>query len=87
MAQVATKSTSIRKIMARPTFLQGARDAAKGFGFCSEYDDFSTADQWSYERGRLFYFSSGLKVFRAGAGVKREAIVLYKSGRVSLSIL
>jgi hypothetical protein len=87
MAQVATKGVSIRKIMARPTFLQGARDAANGLGFCSEYDDFSTAEQWSYERGRLFYFATGLKAFRAGAGVRQEAVVLYKSGRASLSIL
>jgi hypothetical protein len=87
MAQVATKGVSIRKIMARPTFLQGARDAANGLGFCSEYDDFSILDQWTYERGRLFYFATGLKAFRAGTGVTREAIVLYKSGRAGLSIL
>lgn len=87
MAQVATKGVSIRKIMARPTFLQGARDAANGLGFCSDYDDFSILDQWTYERGRQFYFATGLKAFRAGTGVRREAIVLYKSGRASLSIL
>ena len=87
MAQIPTKGASIRKIMARPTFLQGARDAANGLGFCSEYDDFSVTEQWSYERGRQFYFATGLKAFRAGAGVKQEAVVLYKSGRASLSIL
>lgn len=87
MAQVATGRNSIRSIMARPTFLRGARDAAEGLGFCSDYDNFSTGEQWTYERGRLFYFDTGVKSFRAGAGVKREAIALYKFGRVNLSIL
>ena len=87
MAQIATGRTVIRAIMAHPIFLQGARDAANGFGFCSDYDNFSTREQWTYERGRLFYFDTGVKSFRAGAGVKPKAIALYKSGRANLSIL
>lgn len=87
MAQCATKRVSLRKVMSQPAFLQGVKDAMSGVGFYERYETMPTSDQWSYERGRQFYFAAGKMRIMQGRGVSRDAVETYKSLRADKSIL
>ena len=54
-AQVPTRPTTPIKIMAAPTFALGVADVrAGGRCFHPNYDQWSTNEQWAYERGRAW---------------------------------
>lgn len=53
--QVPTQPTTIKEIMARPTFERGVADVRSHRGYPSDYDEWTdTDDCWDYERGRLW---------------------------------
>ena len=87
MAQCATKRVNIRKVMSRPAFLPGVKDAMNGFGFYERYDAMPTSDQWSYERGRQFYFAAGKMRIKQGRGISFDAVQTYKALRADNTIL
>ena len=87
MAQVSTKVVSLKKIMGRPAFERGYLDAMCGAKFNKDYDDWSANEQWSYERGRLFFYGAGKVRLKQGRGVSSQAIQVYKALRDSKVIL
>lgn len=59
MAQTKTKTTSLKSVIHRASFVRGFNDVKKGLGmdydaYTGPFDD--TNDRWAYERGRLFGF-------------------------------
>ena len=52
--QVETVQVSVAWIMQRPTFALGVADARAGRRYHRDYDQWSTNNQWSYERGRAW---------------------------------
>lgn len=87
MAQVTTKVVNLKTIMSRPIFQRGYLDAMNGAKFDEDYDNWSAATQWSYERGRLFYFGAGKMRLKQGRGLSNQAIETYKALRESKVIL
>ena len=87
MAQVTTRVVNIKTIMGRPMFVRGYNEAMTGAKFAKDYDDWSAAEQWSYERGRLFFFGAGKVRLKQGRGVSSQAIQVYKALRDSKVIL
>lgn len=87
MAQVSTRVVNIRTIMGRPTFVRGYNEAMCGAKFAKDYDDLTANEQWSYERGRLFFFGAGKIRLKQGRGVSSQAIQIYKALRDSKVIL
>ena len=87
MAQVTTHSVSLKTIMSRPTFVRGYNEAMVGAKFSKDYDNWTTNEQWSYERGRLFYFGAGRVRLKQGRGVSRQAIETYMALRDNNTIL
>lgn len=87
MAQVDTKVVNLKTIMGRPIFERGYLDAMCGAKFAKDYDDWSAAKQWSYERGRLFFFGAGKVRLKQGRGVSGQAIEAYKALRNDKVIL
>ena len=79
--QVPTKAIPMKKLLALPSFLMGMKDAESGVGFNAIYESWSIIDQWTYERGRQFYFTAGKIRVRQGKGVSRQAIAAYKELR------
>jgi hypothetical protein len=59
-SQVKTKRCTISSVMGTADFLAGMRDAASGKPILDQWESRTTKsvanEQWSYERGRLFYF-------------------------------
>lgn len=87
MAQCDTKRVSLKSVMAHPVFLQGFRDAMNGLGFYERYEKLPVNQQWSYERGRLFYFAAGKMRIKQGRGVSRDAMETYTMLRADNYIL
>ena len=87
MAQVKTRVVSLKTIMGRPAFERGYLDAMCGAKFAKDYDDLTANEQWSYERGRLFFFGAGKVRLKQGRGVSSQAIQVYKALRDSKVIL
>jgi hypothetical protein len=87
MPQVSTKVVNLKTIMGRPMFERGYLDAMCGAKFAKDYDDWSANQQWSYERGRLFFYGAGKVRLKQGRGVSSQAIQVYKSLRDSNVIL
>jgi hypothetical protein len=87
MPQVTTKVVSLKKIMGRPAFERGYLDAMCGTSFAKDYDDWHANEQWSYERGRLFFFGAGKVRLKQGRGVSSQAIEAYKALRNDKVIL
>ena len=87
MAQCATKRVNIRKVMSHPVFLQGVKDAMNGVGFYERYDTLPENHQWSYERGRQFYFAVGKMRIKQGRGISFDAVQTYKALRADNTIL
>ena len=60
MAQVKTRRVKLSTIMGRADFLMGMKDASQGNPVRDHWDNRTRAgvtnEQWSYERGRLFFF-------------------------------
>lgn len=60
MKQVKTRLVKLSTIMGRADFLMGMKDAELGLPIRDHWDTRTRAgvtnEQWSYERGRLFYF-------------------------------
>ena len=81
MSQVTTKRTPIKKVLARTEFVQGYKDAMTGVGFYEKYEQMTSSEQWTYERGRQFFFAAGPMRIRQGRGVTREAIQMYRDLR------
>ena len=57
--QVATKKTTVSAVMGSEDFLMGMRDAERGLPVKDQWDSRTNrgvgSEQWSYERGRLFF--------------------------------
>jgi len=87
MAQCDTKRVNVKSVIGHPVFLQGFHDAMNGIGFYERYETLPTNQQWSYERGRQFYFAAGKKRIKQGRGVSREAIKMFVELRTDNSIL
>jgi hypothetical protein len=83
LTQIPTKAIPLKKILVRPAFQLGMKDAEAGRGFNEKYESFTTGDQWTYERGRQFYFTAGRMRIRQGKGVSRQAIAAYKELRAT----
>jgi hypothetical protein len=75
------KTTKLSSIISGHYFTRGYKDAKAGNGFDSDYDKMNGPDQWSYERGRQFFFATGgLIPTKCGKGNKRvnhDAIIAY----------
>ena len=87
MAQCNTQRVTLKSVMSHPVFLQGVKDAMNGFGFYERYDAMPTSDQWSYERGRQFYFAAGKMRIKQGRGISFDAVQTYKALRADNTIL
>jgi len=87
MAQVTTRVVNLKTIMGRPAFVRGYNEAMCGSKFAKDYDNWPSNEQWSYERGRLFYFGAGRMRLKQGRGVSRQAIDTYIMLRENNTIL
>ena len=87
MAQVKTRTVNLKTIMGRPAFQRGYTEAMCGTSFARDYDNWSSNEQWSYERGRLFFFGAGKVRLKQGRGVSSQAMQVYKALRDSKVIL
>jgi len=87
MPQVNTHTVSLKTIMGRPAFVRGYNEAMTGAKFAKDYDNWPSNEQWSYERGRLFYFGAGRMRLKQGRGVSRQAIDTYVMLRENNTIL
>ena len=86
MKQVKTRRVKLSTIMGRADFLMGMKDASQGKPVRDHWDNRTRAgvinEQWSYERGRLFFFwlkgcgLSDMKI-KNGRSVTYEAQVQY----------
>lgn len=85
--QIPVKKTSTKKMMSRPAFQLGIKDAEAGRGFDEKYEKFSTTDQWTYERGRQFYFTVGKMRLKQGNGISRTALIAYNTAREMQAVL
>jgi hypothetical protein len=60
MKQIKTRRVKLTTIMGRADFLMGMKDAAQGKPVRNHWDNRTRSglinEQWSYERGRLFFF-------------------------------
>ena len=60
MKQIKTRRVKLSTIMGRADFLMGMKDASQGKPVRDHWDNRTRAgvinEQWSYERGRLFFF-------------------------------
>jgi hypothetical protein len=81
MAQVPTKIISAKTLMSRPIFQRGYTEAMYGTKFAADYDDWPASLQWTYERGRQFYFAAGRVRLKQGRGVSSQAIEAYRTLR------
>jgi len=61
MSQVKTKGVRLKTIMYSRAFMLGYKEASSGLPFNTDYDNWKSSDQWSYERGRHFAILSGGK--------------------------
>jgi hypothetical protein len=87
MSQIKTKRTTTKSILARTMFTKGIQDALAGLGFDPGYEHLNDAAKWTYERGRLFYFATGITRVKQGRGVLRNAVSAYNAARIAGSIL
>ena len=87
MAQVNTRTVNLKTIMGRAAFQRGYTEAMCGTSFAKDYDDWHANEQWSYERGRLFFFGAGKVRLKQGRGVSSQAIEAYKALRNEKTIL
>ena len=87
MSQIKTKRTTTKGIMARAMFTKGIQDARAGLRFDPGYEDFNTTAQWTYERGRQFYFATGITRVKQGRGVRSHAVAEYNAARRAGAIL
>ena len=78
--QVKTRRVTISSVMGRADFLSGIRDAASGKPISDQWESRTQKgvinEQWTYERGRLFYF------WLKGKGLEAQKM---KDGRRVLS--
>lgn len=87
MSQIKTKRTTTKSILSRTMFAKGIRDALAGLGFDTGYEDLSDTAKWSYERGRQFYFATGITRVKQGRVVLSHAIHAYNAARKTGAIL
>ena len=52
--QVPTNAVSLQWIMSGPSFSRGAADCRAGRPYPSSFDEWTTNEQWNYERGRAW---------------------------------
>jgi hypothetical protein len=94
--QIKTRRVKLSTIMGRADFLMGMKDAAQGKPIRDHWDNRTrsgvTNEQWSYERGRLFFFwlkgngLSDLKI-KDGRTVTYAAQVQYAEACMAGAIL
>ena len=87
MSQIKTKRVTTRQIMSRPMFTKGIQDALAGLGFDPGYEHLNDTAKWSYERGRQFYYATGISRVRQGRGLLRKAVYAYNAARIAGEIL
>ena len=87
MSQAPTRKVTVKKALMQPAFEKGYRDAMNGVGFYENYEKISLGEQWSYERGRHFYFAVGKVRLKQGNGISKTAIAAYKAVRAMRVVL